>query len=319
MPTTEPAAMPTAGALLREGIERFRAAGSESPRLDAELLLADVLGTDRTRLIAHPEDPIGPGPAGRYAAHLDRREAGEPVAYIRGLKEFHGLAFTVDRRALIPRPETELLVDLAHGWLVERLISRPRPAGTPLLAVADVGTGSGAVAVALAVALRRAGMAGEVAIVASDVAPGAADLARENAVAHATADRVGVLVADLLPPAGAVAGALAVPDRFDLVAANLPYVPSAIVPVLPVAATFEPAGALDGGPDGLDVVRRLLTLLPARLATDGVAFLEIGADQGPGIHAAVEAILPGWACAVAPDLAGRPRVAQLERVGQPPG
>jgi len=319
MPTTGEQAMPMTGGLLRAAIERLRAAGSETPRLDAEVLLADVLGTDRTRLIAHPEDPIGPAPAARFEAHLDRRAAGEPVAYIRGLKEFHGLAFSVDRRALIPRPETELLVDLAHGWLVERLTSRPRPAGAPPLAVADVGTGSGAVAVALAVALRRAGMAGEVAIVASDVAPGAADLARENAVAHAAADRVGVVIADLLPPAGAAAGTREVPDRFDLVVANLPYIPSAVVPALPVAASFEPSAALDGGPDGLDVVRRLLALLPVRLAEDGAALLEIGADQGPGIHAGVEAILPGWACAVEPDLAGRPRVARVTRVVAPPG
>lgn len=311
MPTTGEQAMSTTGGLLRVGVERLRAAGSETPRLDAEVLLADVLGTDRTRLIAHPEDPIGPGPAARFEAHLDRRAAGEPVAYIRGLKEFHGLAFAVDRRALIPRPETELLVDLACGWLVERLTSRPRPAGSPPLAVADVGTGSGAVAIALAVALRRAGMAVEVAIVASDVAPGAADLARENAVAHGVADRVGVVVADLLPRAGAAAGTVEVPDRFDLVAANLPYIPSAVIPALPVAASFEPSDALDGGPDGLDAVRRLLAVLPGRLATDGAALLEIGDEQGPGIHAAIERILPGWTCVVEPDLAGRSRVAAV--------
>ena len=167
----------------------------------------------------------------------------------------------------------------------------------------------------MAVALRRRGMLAEVEIIGSDLSEDAVDLARENAVAHAVADRVAVAVADLLPPPGRVAGLLVVPARFDVVCANLPYIPSRVVPGLPVAASFEPAGALDGGPDGLDVIRRLLDVLPERLAPDGVALLEIGSDQGGAIHAAVAEQLAGWDARVEPDLAGRPRVA----VVTPPG
>ncbi len=303
--------MATIGELLGDAVGRLRASGSESPRLDAELLLAFAMGAGRTGLIAHPEQPVGPEPASRFAEALRRRETGEPIAYIRGLKEFHGLAFAMDPRAMIPRPETEVLVDIALGEIVDRLVRAPRPPGTSPLAVADVGTGSGAIAVSLAVALRRNRMLGEVEIIASDASDDTADLARENAVGHGVGDRVAVACADLLPPPGRVAGLLVVPARFDVVCANLPYIPADVVPDLPVAASFEPVAALDGGPDGLDVIRRLLDLLPERLAADGVALLEIGSDQGAALHAAVAGQLAGWDARVEPDLAGRPRVAVL--------
>ena len=303
--------MATIGELLPGAVERLRASGSESARLDAELLLGHALGVDRPTILAHPELPVGPEAAARFADGVRRREAGEPVAYVRGLKEFHGIAFAVDARALIPRPETEVLVDLALGEIGDRLARAPRPPGTPPLAIADVGTGSGAIAVALAVALRRRRMLGEVEIVASDASAGAVQLARENAVAHAVADRVAVAQADLLPPAGQQAGLLVVPASFDVVCANLPYIPRDVVPQLPVAASFEPLDALDGGPDGLDVIRRLLDVLPGRLAARGTALLEIGSDQGGALHAAAAERLPGWDVRVEPDLAGHPRVAVL--------
>jgi release factor glutamine methyltransferase len=137
------------------------------------------------------------------------------------------------------------------------------------------------------------------------------ELARANAVGHAVGDRVAVAEVDLLPPAGRVVGLLVAPARFDVVCANLPYIPTAVVPTLPVAASFEPREALDGGPDGLDVVRRLLDVLPDRIARGGVALLEIGADQGAALHAEAAARLPGWDVRIEPDLAGRPRVAVL--------
>ena len=288
--------------LLREATGRLHASGSASARLDAELLLGNVLGVERTTLLAHLEAPVGPEAEERFRSDLARREAGEPVAYIRGLKEFYGLAFAVDSRALIPRPETERLVELAEADVMRRLIGTPRPAGSPPLRIADVGTGSGAVAVALAFALRRRGVADEFAIVATDISADALQLARENAVSHAAADAIDFLEADLLPAAG---------PPFDLVLANLPYVRSDVVPVLPVASSFEPAVALDGGPDGLAIIRRLLALLPDRLAAGGEALLEIGADQGDAIVAAVDSALPGWSCRVEPDLAGLPRVARV--------
>jgi release factor glutamine methyltransferase len=291
--------------LLRAATDRLRVSGSESARLDAELLLAHAIGADRTAVIAHPEARVGDAAADRLEADIARRERGEPVAYIRGFKEFYGLALAVDPRALIPRPETERLVELAEAEVMRRLTAAPRPRGTPPLRGLDVGTGSGAVAVALAVALRRRGVIGEVELVATDDSPEALELARENAVGHSVADRVLFIEADLVPPV--------VPRPWDLVLANLPYVRSDAIDGLPVAASFEPRAALDGGPDGLAVIGRLLDRLPEALAAQGTALLEIGADQAEEIRQAVADRLPGWSCRVEPDLAGLPRVAVVER------
>lgn len=295
--------MPTVAELLRSGVERLRAAGSESPRIDSELLLAQALGVDRTAVLAHPEAPVGDGQRAAFDADLARRASGEPVAYIRGFKEFFGIALAVDRRALIPRPETELLVELAERATMLRLVATPRPPGAAPLRIVDVGTGSGAVAIALAVALRRRHSLAEVEIVATDASPDALDLARENAVGHGVADRVRFVEADLLPPLVSL--------PFALVLANLPYVASADVAKLPIAASFEPRLALDGGPDGLDVIRRLVRRLPEVLAAGGTALLEIGADQGTAIAGIAAYLLPGWPCSVECDLAGLPRVARL--------
>jgi release factor glutamine methyltransferase len=291
--------------LLDVAVPRLREAGSESARLDAELLLAFAIGTDRTAVIAHTDAPVGDGTAARFQALVDRRAAGEPVAYIRGVKEFNGLAFGVDPRALIPRPETELLVQLAELQIVRRLVGAPRPPGSPAIRVIDVGTGSGAVVVALAVLLRRRGMLDDVALTATDASDAALELARENAVAHAVGDRITFEPADLLPGGRA--------EPWDVVLGNLPYVRSDVVPELPVAASFEPQMALDGGPDGLRVIARLLDLLPSGLAADGVALLEIGGDQGEAIRALATERLPGWSCDVELDLGRLPRVAVVRR------
>jgi release factor glutamine methyltransferase len=294
----------TVGALLDAAVARLREAGSESPRLDAELLLGHAVGVDRTAIVAHPEAPVGADAAAQFERDVARRAAGEPVAYIRGFKEFHGLAFSADARALIPRPETEVLVELALAEIFALLTSAPRAAGSKLRIV-DVGTGSGTIAVALAVALRRRGAADDVAILATDVSADALQLAKENAVGHGVADLMEFAVADLLP-----AGPLA---PFDIVLANLPYVRSDVVPTLPVAASFEPVVALDGGTDGLALIGRLLARLPEVLATDGSALLEIGWDQADEIAALAGRVLPGWSCRVEPDLADHPRVAILAR------
>jgi release factor glutamine methyltransferase len=297
--------MATVRELLDVGVARLRDSGSESARLDAELLLAFALDTDRTGVIAHTDAPVGDGPAARFEAALDRRAAGEPVAYIRGVKEFHGLAFGVDPRALIPRPETEKLVELAELEIVRRLIGAPRPAGSPPLRVVDVGVGSGAVAVTVAVLLRRRKMADEVEMSATDISEEALQLARENAVAHAVGDRITFANADLLPGDDA--------RPWDLVLGNLPYVRSDALPALPKAASFEPALALDGGADGLRSIDRLLALLPEALVEGGCALLEIGADQAEQMRALVAARLPGWSCEIEADLGGLPRVAIIRR------
>ncbi len=297
--------MATVETHLRAATERLRSSGSESARLDAELLLGHALGVDRTVIVAHPEAPVGDGAAERFEAGVARREAGEPVAYIRGFKEFYGLAFAADARALIPRPETERLVELAEAELIRRLTGAPRPAGAPRLRVIDVATGGGAIAVALAVALRRRGVVDEVELFATDDSPDALDLARENAVGHSVGDRILFLQADLLPPV--------VQRPWDVLLSNLPYVASDAVDSLPIAASFEPRRALDGGADGLEIIGRLLERLPEALADGGTALLEIGSDQGEAIAARVAERLPGWTSRVELDLAGLPRVARVAR------
>jgi release factor glutamine methyltransferase len=295
-------------ALVEAGTDRLRAAGSETPRLDAEVLLAYAIGVDRTAVIAHGDAPVGSDAEAAYDALIGRREAGEPVAYLRGMKEFHGIALTVDARALIPRPDTELLVDTAISTVMAALTSGvERP---PVPRVLDVGTGSGAVAIALAVALRaRRVPAEDLEITAVDVSPDALELARENAVAHGVGDRIRFVASDLLPPD-------ARSQPLDIVLANLPYVRTAEVDSLierRLSAAFEPRVALDGGPDGLDVIRRLLDELSWGLATDGVALLEIGGDQGQAALRLADERLPGWIAETLPDLAGLPRVLRLRR------
>jgi len=297
--------MPTVSELLTMGMGRLLAAGSETARLDAEVLLAHILGIDRTGVLAHPEAPVGDGLAAQFREALARREAGEPVAYIRGVKEFHSLAFATDARALIPRPETELLVDLAELEIARRLLAAPRPAGTAPVRVVDVGTGGGAVVVTLAVILDRLGMLGEVDLLATDSDPDPLQLARENAVGHAMGDRIRFELADLLPGESV--------QHLDVILANLPYVRTDAIAGLPPAASFEPRGALDGGPDGLVTIGRLLDLLPGSLVHDGIAFFEIGADQADAMTAAVAERLPGWLCSIESDLAGLPRVARVSR------
>jgi release factor glutamine methyltransferase len=294
----------TVSELVRLATDRLVTAGSESPRLDAELLLAQALGVERTGLLTYPDAAVGEGARQTFEASLARRERGEPVAYIRGFREFHGLAFATDARALIPRPETELLVDAALDEIAARLASSPRAHGAPVMRVADVGTGTGAIAVALVSALRRRRMADEVLVIAIDVSEDALQLARENAVGHGVADRIVFMAADLLP--------YHVDPAYAVVCANLPYVPSAEIPALAPELGFEPPLALDGGADGLDIVRRLLDALPRRLAPDGVAFLEIGAGHGELIAHEVASRLPGWRCRVSNDLAAQPRLARVE-------
>ncbi len=291
-----PATNSTLGRRSRDAIARLRESGSDTARLDAELLAAHVLGIDRTTVIAHPEARVAPAHDARFEAAIARARAGEPVAYIRGIKEFHGLAFSVDERALIPRPETELLVDLGVARAALTILRKGR------CRVVDVGTGSGAVCVALASALRGRGMLAAGELLATDVSPDALALATENAVVHGLADAIRFVQADLLPAGEPPA---------DLLLANLPYVPSGDVAGLPVAARFEPRLALDGGPDGLAVVRRLLALLPDVLHDDGTALLEIGAGEADAVLAAARGELPGRGLVIHPDLAGIPRVLEV--------
>ena len=294
--------------LLADATERLDSSDSETARLDAEVLLAYVLGVDRSSLMAHPEAVLSTGQLDTFEGYLVRREAGEPVAYIRGMQEFYGTAISVDSRVLIPRPETETLVELALARITDDLTGAPRDDAEPYL-VWDVGTGSGAVPVAVALELRQRRYGDAVHYFVSDISGDARDLATVNVVSHGLAHLFIFAEGDLTEVAP-------LPGRpVDLLLANLPYIPSGLMAGLPAAVGYEPEGALDGGNDGLDVVRRLLTRLPDVLARGGAALLEIGGDQGELLVAAAAEALPGWDCTVHEDLSGSPRVAQVDRPG----
>ena len=286
---------PMVATLLRDATRRLAEAGSPTARLDAEVLLAHVAGRDRSWLLAHPEAPVDdPAP---FEAAVARRTAGEPVAYIRGFKEWHSLRIRTDARALIPRPETELLADAAIAEISRRLATDDAP-----VVAWEVGTGSGALAVALARELREPIERGRVRLIASDVSPPALELAAENLDAHHVAGLVALQHADLLAPAGASL------PRPHVVVANLPYVASAEVDERRGSLGFEPRIAVDGGPDGLVLLRRLFTELPSRAAPGATVLLETGVGQA----AAVGALAPqGATVAVVPDLAGLDRVLRV--------
>jgi release factor glutamine methyltransferase len=265
-----------------------------------------VLGVGRATLLAEPETEVSDQQAAEFGGLIERRARGVPVAYLRGLKEFYGLVLSVDERALIPRPETETVVDRALVLIADRLTAAPRPLGAKPLLVWDIGTGSGAIPVALAVECRRRGYGGDVRVLATDISSDALALATENAVAHGVADVIKFAVADVADMPGLEAA--------DVLTANLPYITTDELPELPVAASYEPALALDGGADGLTFVRRLMDQLPLALAPGGTALLEIGTDQADAVVALGPA---GWPVVVHDDLAAWPRVVELTRPAGP--
>jgi release factor glutamine methyltransferase len=292
-----------ARSLMLAGTERLRAAGSPSPRLDAELLVAHAFGRDRAWLHANPEAARGPAELKALGGWLERRAAGEPVAYIRGYKEWLSLHVLTDARALIPRPETELLAETAMDEIAGRLVRDDAP-----IAAWEIGTGSGAVTVSLALRFRQALALGRLRLGASDASPEALELAAENLAAHGLSGMVSLGCGDLLDPP-----VLPAPQQPDVLLANLPYLATAEVETGAGSLRYEPSLALDGGADGLDQVRRLLVLLPARLAAGGVALLEIGAGQADEVRQ-LSADLPMAAHVSAlPDRAGIERVIRIAR------
>jgi release factor glutamine methyltransferase len=264
---------------------RLRVAGAASPELDALLLLTAALSMTKAAILVHPERQLGDEERGRFAALVGRRAERVPLAYVLGEREFYGREVAVSPDVLVPRPETELLVELALEFLRER----------PLAGwVADVGTGSGALAVTLAA--ERPGPR----VVATDCSPAALAVAGANAARHGVAGRVHFVCADVL--AGVV-------GPLDVIVANLPYIPSgAIDGLMPEVAQYEPRLALDGGPDGLALNRRLLEQARTRLAPGGLLLLEMGYDQGAALRAEAARLLPGADAAIVKDLAGHDRV-----------
>jgi release factor glutamine methyltransferase len=256
----------TIGSLIKWATDDFRARGIDSPRLDAELLVAHALGIDRTRVIIDAARPLDPAELATLRELVKRRRSHEPVAYLRGMREFYGLPFRVDRRVLIPRPDTEALVDVAlarssHVSLSMRLL--------------DLCTGSGCVAITIA---RQRPTAK---VLATDVSADALAVARENALRLGTYN-VAFLESDLFEK---------VPKehRFDVITANPPYIPTAeIAGLSPDIRDFEPRQALDGGADGLQFIRRIVAEAPAFLDRDGVLAMEIGAGEAAVTRALFE-------------------------------
>jgi release factor glutamine methyltransferase len=264
---SEHTALPTWGDAREWAIARLRAgADPTTAPLDADVLLAFALGVAKEELLAHPERGLAPDDAARFRALVERRYTGEPVAYLRGFKEFYGLRFRVDPRVLIPRPETETLVDAARRFIAGRA-----------LRVVDVGTGSGAVACAIAASEPR------VRVIATDLSDDALIVARENAASLGVDGQVEFRRGDLLSP---------VTEQVDVVCANLPYLRDDALEHLVGARTslaFEPRAAVVAGADGLDLVRRCVSDLPRVLAPGGAAFFECDPPQAAAIAALIEA------------------------------
>jgi release factor glutamine methyltransferase len=257
---------------------------TDAPQLEVELLLAHVLECSRTDLYAHPEHPVGPRQQANYQELLNRRAQGEPLPYLIGHIEFFGLDFAVDASVLIPRPETEKLVELALEFISHL--------ADPVLA--DVGTGSGCIGVTLAVHAPSAR------VYALDLSPHALRVAQANALRHGVADRMTFLRSDLLA---------SLPEPVDLIAANPPYVAHQDWPTLPrEVSAHEPRLALDGGPDGLDLIRELLDQAPSYLAPRGATLIEIGATQGLAATQLARRAFPAATTTVQTDLSGHDRV-----------
>jgi release factor glutamine methyltransferase len=276
----------TLGTALRGAAARLAAAGKDSPELDARLLIAAAAGLDPQAPILHPEWPFPAIAAATLEALLGRRLAGEPLARLLGAKEFWSLELEIGPSTLVPRPETETVVEAA-------LAALPAGAREGSLRIADLGTGTGAILLALLSELPRARGVG------TDIEPAALAVARRNAARLGLAGRAGFVACDF-------GAALAGP--FDLVVANPPYVASATIATLaPEVCDHEPRRALDGGADGLCAYRALAADLPRLLAPRAVAVLELGAGQ----EAAVAALLAGGGLRphvpARTDLAGVPR------------
>jgi release factor glutamine methyltransferase len=257
---------------------------SKNPRRDAELLLAHLLGWDQAALLTHPERMLTPAEADQFERMLSRRLASEPVQYITGVQEFFGLPFEVSPAVLIPRPETEHLVEA----VLERFSRESCPR------IVDVGTGSGAIAVALAHAIPRSR------VTAVDLSSAALEVARRNAKRHGVLERVTLLQSDLL-------AALESAD-FEVVVSNPPYIAEGEV-LEPQVFNYEPRSALYAGPTGLEVYKRLIPQAREVLKPQGWLMMEIGYAQSP----ALSKLLSDWnEVSFLDDLQGIPRVVQAK-------
>lgn len=249
-----------------------------------QALMSHITGRGRAWLLAHPEDCLKPEQIRDFSAAVKRLAEGEPLAYLTGMRAFFWLDFFVTPDVLIPRPETEDLVEEVITWVAEHKKDSPSR-------IIDIGAGSGAIGIALAYRLRAAR------VIATDVSLNALSVARRNAQAHQVDDRMTFVCSDLL---GGISG------PFDVIAANLPYIASDVLPTLDVSR-WEPSLALDGGMDGLKLIRELISQAPHYLAPDGLLILEIGYDQGCAVEKLCRAAFPSARVSVSTDLAGLDR------------
>jgi release factor glutamine methyltransferase len=297
---------------LKEGIARLRAAQIPSHTLAAELLLLHALGRDRAWLYSHAETPLDPATVEKYFALVARRAVGEPTQYLTGKQEFWGLEFEVTPAVLIPRPETEHVLEVALERLGARGIKIDLKTGapSPQLRVADVGTGSGCLAVALAHELSHAE------VFATDVSAAAIEVARRNAARHAVSDRVHFLQCDLLD-------ALCLsplvtshsPLPFDLIVSNPPYIALDEAATLPrEVREHEPETALFGGPTGVEIYERLIEQAAALLHPGGNLVFELGYGAADRVRAILSARHVWANISITNDLAGIPRVLAAARV-----
>jgi release factor glutamine methyltransferase len=249
--------------ILERAAERLRAAGVESPGLDAELLLAWAARVERTFLVAGPVE-LSADIVARFDLAIARRERREPVAYIVGIREFHSLDLEVSPAVLIPRPETETLVDAAVRYLADRAGAR----------VLDIGTGSGAIAISIAHECPRVRM------VATDISVDALEIARRNASRHGVAARIEFRRANLFESLDGGAP----PGSYDLIVSNPPYIEDAELATLePEVRDYEPCAAFAGGADGLDCYRRIAAGVRSRLAPAGALMVEVGTGQAEAV------------------------------------
>ncbi|MCH8849075.1 MAG: peptide chain release factor N(5)-glutamine methyltransferase [Chloroflexi bacterium] len=282
--------MSTLGVRLDDTARRLAAVGIDDPRLEADVLWMKALDIDRAQLYARLHDDPAEAHATAAEALTARRLRREPLAYVTGTREFYGIDLTIRPGVLVPRPDTETLVDEAISVLAHR--AEPAPV------IADIGCGSGAIALALAANVADA------TVHAVDRSPAAVGLTRANAERHGLGERVRVYLGDLTAP---------LPEPVDLIAANLPYVRSDELPTLePEVSVFEPAEALDGGADGLDLVRRLLREAPAHLKPGAAVLLELDPRQFDEAAAFAAEAMPDARARSVRDLAGRERVLVIE-------
>ena len=297
---------------LKVGMARLRAANVPSHTLAAELLLMHVLGRDRAWLYAHPEEPLDCVAAEKFFALIARRADGEPTQYLTGKQEFWSLEFEVTPSVLIPRPETEHVIEVALERLGARGIKIDMKTGAPSppLRIADVGTGSGCIAVALAHELPHAEL------FATDISSAALEVARRNAARHGVTDRVRFLECDLLtallPPAEGSPDASDTP--FNLIASNPPYVARDEADTLArEVRDHEPHAALFGGADGMDIYARLIEQSGSLLRRGGILVLELGYNSANRVRAMLVAERRWVNISITNDLAGIPRVLAAER------